>query len=88
MDVAAEKDEVEGEKEEMSGSKRELKKIAKHGVKRDEITTQAKFDKKKKRKEKYGDAERGTCRKVKKGKEESEEQLAAPVLEEDLSSLL
>lgn len=68
----------------MSGSKRELKKIAKHGVKRDEITTQAKFDKKKKRKEKYGDAERTTCRKEKKGKEESEEQLVAPAPEADL----
>ena len=68
----------------MSGSKRELKKIAKHGVKRDEITTQAKFDKKKRRKEKYGTVERTTCRKEKKGKEESEEQLVVPAPEEDM----
>lgn len=72
----------------MERSKQELKKIAKHGVKRDEITTQAKFDRKKKRKEKYGHAAPATCRKAKKEKEESDGPITAPAPEEDLSSLL
>lgn len=34
-------------------SKKERRRIEKHAVKRDDITTQAKFDKKKSRKNKY-----------------------------------
>lgn len=37
----------------MTGSKKERRRIEKHAIKRDNITTQAKFDKKKSRKNKY-----------------------------------
>ena len=60
-------------------NKGDRKRIQKHGIKREEITTQAKFDKKKRRKD----------RKEKTGKQEakaeSDEDLVAPAPEEDLS---
>ena len=50
MDVGTEEDQVE-KRWRMKGSKGDRKRIQKHGIKREEITTQAKFDKKKRRKD-------------------------------------